>query len=145
MAVHVVGAYLQQQFKNELFHDQVYVFTPQGKVIALPKGATAVDFAYSVHTDLGHRTRGAKVDGSIVPLNTQLQNAQRVEILTAKQGAPSRDWINPALGFLQSPRARAKVRGWFKQQNFDENVAFFDLDGEGFGATDVGGDGVTVI
>ncbi len=117
-----------EQIKNELlpqgiFSDQVYVLTPQGKVIALPKGATPVDFAYTLHTDLGHRTRGAKVDGSIVPLNTQLQNAQRVEILTAKQGAPSRDWINPALGFLQSPRARAKVRAWFKEQNFDESVA----------------------
>ncbi|MDO8413307.1 MAG: bifunctional (p)ppGpp synthetase/guanosine-3',5'-bis(diphosphate) 3'-pyrophosphohydrolase [Gallionellaceae bacterium] len=114
---------LQQQFKNELFHDQVYVLTPQGKVIALPKGATPVDFAYSLHTDLGHRTRGAKVDGSIVPLNYKLQNAQRVEILTTKQGAPSRDWINPALGFLQSKHARASVRSWFKNQNFDESVA----------------------
>ena len=114
---------LQQQFKNELFHDQVYVLTPQGKVIGLPKGATPVDFAYTLHTDLGHRTRGAKVDGSIVPLNTKLQNAQRVEILTTKQGAPSRDWINPALGFLQSSRARARVRAWFKNQNFDESVA----------------------
>ena len=114
---------MQEQFKNELFHDQVYVLTPQGKVIALPKGATPVDFAYSLHTDLGHRTRGAKIDGSIVPLNTKLQNAQRVEILTTKQGAPSRDWINPALGFLQSKHARASVRSWFKNQNFDESVA----------------------
>ena len=114
---------MQEQFKNELFHDQVYVLTPQGKVIDLPKGATPVDFAYTLHTDLGHRTRGAKVDGSIVPLNYKLQNGQRVEILTIKQGAPSRDWINPSLGFLQSPRARAKVRAWFKDQNFDESVA----------------------
>ena len=111
-----------EQFKNELFHDQVYVLTPQGKVIDLPKGATPVDFAYTLHTDLGHRTRGAKVNGSIVPLNYKLQNGQRVEILTTKQGAPSRDWINPSLGFLQSPRARAKVRTWFKDQNFDESV-----------------------
>ena len=114
---------MQEQFKSELFHDQVYVLTPQGKVIALPKGATPVDFAYSLHTDLGHRTRGAKIDGSIVPLNTKLKNAQRVEILTTKQGAPSRDWINPALGFLQSKHARASVRSWFKSQNFDESVA----------------------
>ncbi|OFZ68964.1 MAG: GTP pyrophosphokinase [Betaproteobacteria bacterium RBG_16_56_24] len=114
---------MQEQFKNELFHDQVYVLTPQGKVIALPKGATPVDFAYTLHTDLGHRTRGAKVDGSIVPLNHKLQNGQRVEILTIKQGAPSRDWINSSLGFLQSSRARAKVRAWFKEQNFDESVA----------------------
>jgi len=114
---------LQEQFRNELFHDQVYVLTPQGKVIAMPKGATPVEFAYMLHTDLGHRTRGAKVDGGIVPLNYKLQNGQRVEILTVKQGGPSRDWINPSLGFLQSPRIRAKVRAWFKNQNFDESVA----------------------
>ena len=114
---------MQEQFRNELFHDQVYVLTPQGKVIGLPKGATPVDFAYTLHTGLGHRTRGAKVDGSIVPLNYKLQNGQRVEILTIKQGAPSRDWINPSLGFLQSSRARAKVRAWFKDQNFDESAA----------------------
>jgi len=114
---------LQEQFRNELFHDQVYVLTPQGKVIALPKGATPVEFAYTLHTDLGHRTRGAKVDGNIVPLNYKLQNGQRVEILTVKQGGPSRDWINPSLGFLQSSRIRAKVRAWFKSQNYDESVA----------------------
>lgn len=114
---------LLEQFKSELFQDQVYVLTPQGKVIALPKGATPIDFAYSVHTDLGHRTRGAKVNGSIVPLNTKLQNGQRVEILTAKYGAPSRDWLSSSLGFLQSPSARAKVRHWFKYQHFDEHVA----------------------
>jgi GTP pyrophosphokinase len=114
---------LQEQFKNDLFHDQVYVLTPQGKVIGLPKGATPVEFAYTLHTDLGHRTRGAKVDGRIVPLNYKLQNGQRVEILTIKLGAPSRDWINPSLGFLQSPRIRAKIRAWFKSQNFDESVA----------------------
>jgi GTP pyrophosphokinase len=114
---------LREQFRNELFHDRVYVFTPQGKVIDLPKGSTPVDFAYAVHTGLGHRTRGAKVDGSIVPLNYKLQNAQRVEILTTKQGAPSRDWINPSLGFLQSASARAKVRHWFNHLNFDEDVA----------------------
>ncbi|MFA6920305.1 MAG: bifunctional (p)ppGpp synthetase/guanosine-3',5'-bis(diphosphate) 3'-pyrophosphohydrolase [Gallionella sp.] len=114
---------LQDQFKNDLFHDQVYVLTPQGKVIDLPKGATPVDFAYLLHTDLGHRTRGAKVNGAIVPLNYQLQNGQRVEILATKQGGPSRDWINPALGFLKGARARAKVRAWFKSQTYDESVA----------------------
>lgn len=117
------GGDLLEQFKNELFHDQVYVLTPQGKVIDLPKGATPVDFAYTLHTDLGHRTRGAKVDGNIVPLNYKLQNGQRVEILSAKQGAPSRDWLNPTLGYLQSSRARAKVRHWFRYQSFDENVS----------------------
>jgi len=113
---------LLEQFKSELFQDKVYVLTPQGKVIDLPKGATPIDFAYTLHTDLGHRTRGAKVNGSIVPLNTKLQNGQRVEILTAKLGSPSRDWLNASLGFLQSPSARAKVRHWFKYQNFEENV-----------------------
>ncbi len=114
---------LQDKFKNELFHDQVYVLTPQGRVIDLPKGATPVDFAYMLHTDLGHRTRGAKVDGSIVPLNYKLQNGQRVEILTGKLGSPSRDWLNPSLGFLQAARARAKVRSWFNNQNLDESIA----------------------
>ncbi len=112
-----------EQFKSELFQDHVYVLTPQGKVIDLPKGATPVDFSYSLHTDLGHRTRGAKVNGNIVPLSYKLQNGQRVEILTSKIGAPSRDWLSPNLGFLQSNRARAKVRQWFKMQNFDEHVA----------------------
>jgi len=114
---------LLEQFKSELFQDKVYVLTPQGKVIDLPTGATPIDFAYTLHTDLGHRTRGAKVDGSIVPLNTKLQNGQRVEILTSKHGSPSRDWLNATLGFLQSPGARAKVRHWFKYQHFEENVA----------------------
>ena len=113
---------LQEQFKNELFRDRIYVLTPQGKVIDLPNGATPVDFSYSLHTDLGHRTRGAKVDGKIVPLNHKLKNGQRVEILTTKLGAPSRDWINPSLGFLQSPRARAKIRAWFSNQNIDEDI-----------------------
>ncbi len=109
--------------QRELFQDQVYVLTPLGKVIALPPGATPVDFAYILHTDLGHRTRGAKVDGNMVPLNYQLRNGQRVEIITTKQGGPSRDWINPELGYLQGARARAKVRAWFKSQNLDESIA----------------------
>jgi GTP pyrophosphokinase len=112
-----------EQFKSELFQDRVYVLTPLGKVIDLPKGSTPIDFAYTLHTDLGHRTRGAKINGSIVPLNTKLQNGQRVEILTSKHGSPSRDWLNITLGYLQSPSARAKVRQWFKYQHFDENVA----------------------
>jgi len=99
------------------------VLTPQGKVIDLPQGATPVDFAYVLHTDLGHRTRGAKVDGNIVPLKHTLQTGQRVEILTVKQGGPSRDWINPQLGYLQSARARAKVRHWFAEQNLDDSLA----------------------
>ena len=117
------------------------MFTPQGKVIELPKGATPVDFAYMLHTDLGHRTRGAKVDGSIVPLNYKLQNGQRVEILTAKQGGPSRDWLSPRLGFLQSARARAKVRRWFSEQNLDDSIAqgriLLDRELHRLGVTDI--------
>ena len=112
-----------QQFKTALFEDAVYVLTPQGKVIDLPKGSTPVDFAYHVHTDLGHRCRGAKVDGMMVPLNYPLRNAQRVEIIAAKQGGPSRDWLNPALGFLKSPRGRAKVRHWFKNLELEQTLA----------------------
>ncbi len=117
------SASMRDTFKNELLQDRVYVFTPQGKVMDLPNGATPVDFAYILHTNLGHRTRGAKVNGRIVPLTYTLQNGQRVEILTTKQGGPSRDWINPSLGFLKNPRTRAKVRAWFKSQNLDESIS----------------------
>ena len=103
--------------------DAVYVLTPQGQVVALGKGATPVDFAYHVHTSLGHRCRGAKVDGTIVPLNTPLAVGQRVEIIAAKEGGPSRDWLNPALGYIHSPRARAKVRQWFNTQNLQADMA----------------------
>lgn len=113
---------LAQHFRNELFQDEVFVLTPQGKVLALPAGATPLDFAYAVHTELGHRCRGAKVDGSLVPLDTTLTTGQRVEILTVKQGSPSRDWLNPHLGVLRTHRARAKVRQWFKQQDHDTHV-----------------------
>ncbi len=93
-------------FKSTLFTDSIYVLTPQGKVIDLPRGATPVDFAYAVHTNLGHRCRGARVDGQMVPLNYALKNGQRVEIVTAKQGGPSRDWLNPGPGLrAQPPRA----------------------------------------
>ena len=114
---------LAEQFNTELFADTVYVLTPQGRVIDLPAGATPIDFAYHVHTELGHRCRGAKVDGAIVPLNTSLENGQQVEILAAKQGGPSRDWLNPALGFLKSHTARSKVRLWFNRQNLEADVA----------------------
>lgn len=116
------GHELAQHFRNELFQDEVFVLTPQGKVVALTAGATPLDFAYAVHTELGHRCRGAKLDGSLVPLDTALKTGQRVEILTVKQGGPSRDWLNPHLGVLKSTRARAKVRQWFKQQDHDTHV-----------------------
>ena len=114
---------LGEQFKTGLFEDTVYVLTPQGKVIDLPKGSTPIDFAYHVHTELGHRCRGAKVDGVMVPLNTPLQNGQQVEILAAKQGGPSRDWLNPQLGYLKSQGARTKVRQWYHRQNYEADVA----------------------
>ncbi len=101
----------------------IYVLTPQGRVVELPAGATPLDFAYRVHTELGHRCRGARVDGQMVPLTTPLRSGQQVEILTAKQARPSRDWLNPELGYLKSRRARAKVRHWFKQQYRDEHIA----------------------
>jgi GTP pyrophosphokinase len=106
-----------------LFEDRIYVLTPQASVVELPQGATPVDFAYSVHTTLGHRCRGARVDGAMVPLNTALKNGQTVEIVAAKEGGPSRDWLNPDLGFLASHRARAKVRAWFNEQVRHETVA----------------------
>jgi len=114
---------LAAQFRSELFADTIYVLTPQGKVIDLPKDATPIDFAYHVHSDLGHRCRGAKVDGAMVPLNTPLRNGQQVEILAAKQGGPSRDWLNPALGFVRSAGARTKIRQWFNRQNHEAAVA----------------------
>lgn len=109
--------------KEGLFDDRIYVLTPDAAVIELPQAATPVDFAYAVHTSLGHRCRGAKIDGAMVPLNTALQNGQTVEIVAAKEGRPSRDWLNPDLGYLQSHRARAKVRAWFNAQATHETVA----------------------
>jgi len=109
-------------FKSSLFTESIYVLTPQGKVVDLPRGATPIDFAYAVHTSLGHRCRGARVDGQMVPLDYVLKNGQQVEILAAKQGGPSRDWLNPDLGYVQSHRARAKVRQWFKAQQLDETL-----------------------
>lgn len=105
------------------FGDRIYVLTPEAAVIDLPQGATPVDFAYAVHTSVGHRCRGAKIDGVLVPLNTALQNGQMVEISTAKEGRPSRDWLNADLGYLASPRARAKVRAWFNAQATHETIA----------------------
>ena len=106
-----------------LLDDRIYVLTPDAAIVELPQGATAVDFAYSVHTNLGHRCRGAKVDGAMVPLSTQLKNGQTIEVITVKEGGPSRDWLNPELGFLVSHRARAKVRAWFNALAMGETVA----------------------
>ena len=106
-----------------LFDDRIYVLTPDAAVVELPQGATPVDFAYTVHTNLGHRCRGAKVDGAMVPLNTALANGQTVEVTAIKEGGPSRDWLNPELGYLVSNRARAKVRAWFNAQISEETIA----------------------
>ena len=106
-----------------LLEDQIYVLTPDAAIVELPQGATTVDFAYSVHTNLGHRCRGARVDGVMVPLNTPLQNGQTVEVITIKEGGPSRDWLNPELGFLSSNRAKAKVRAWFNALAMAHTVA----------------------
>ena len=109
--------------RERVFDDTIFVLTPQGRVVDLPAGSTPIDFAYHVHTDLGHRCRGAKVDGQMVPLDYKLQNAQRVEIMAAKQGGPSRDWLSPQLGYLASPRALAKARQWFRHEDFESDVA----------------------
>ena len=106
-----------------LFEDRIYVLTPDAAIVELPQGATPVDFAYTVHTNLGHRCRGARIDGVMVPLNTPLQNGQTVEITAAKEGGPSRDWLNADLGFLASHRAKAKVRAWFNERIKHETVA----------------------
>ena len=102
--------------------ERIYVMTPQARVIELPAGATPVDFAYHLHTDLGHRCRGARVDGQMVPLSTSLHTGQIVEIIAAKSGGPSRDWLNTQLGFLASPRARAKVRAWFNAVELQQRI-----------------------
>jgi GTP pyrophosphokinase len=103
--------------------DRMYVLTPEAAIVELPQGATAVDFAYSVHTNVGHRCRGARIDGVMVPLNTPLKNGQTVEVTTVKEGGPSRDWLNPELGYLVSHRGRAKVRAWFNALALGETVA----------------------
>ena len=112
-----------RQFKRAAFDDTLYVLTPQGRVIDLARGATPVDFAYRLHTDLGHRCRGARVNGVLVPLNTPLENGQTVEIVAAKQGGPSRDWLQPEQGYLATSRAKSKVRQWFTAQEAAETLA----------------------
>ena len=112
-----------ERMHSELFEDRVYALTPKGEVVDLPRGATPLDFAYHVHTDLGHRCRGAKVNGRIVPLDYQVQNGEIVEIITGKHPAPSRDWLAPEQGYLVSPRNRSKVRAWFRKLDVADNRA----------------------
>lgn len=108
--------------KSDVFEDRVYVFTPRGDIIDLSVGSTPIDFAYHVHTDIGHRCRGAKVNGKLVALDYQLKTGDKVEILSAKRGGPSRDWLNPNLGLVKTQRARAKIRRWFKHQAREKNL-----------------------
>ncbi|MBU1330025.1 MAG: GTP diphosphokinase [Gammaproteobacteria bacterium] len=114
---------LAEQLRVDIEPDRVYVFTPDGHAIDLPKGATPLDFAYRVHTEIGHNCRGAKINGRIVPLNYSLQTGEQVEIITSKHGTPSRDWLNSNLGYVTTSRARAKIVHWFKLQDRDQNVA----------------------
>jgi GTP pyrophosphokinase len=112
-----------RDLRSEAFLDRVYVLTPKGKVMELPRGATPLDFAYHVHSEIGHRCKGAKVDGKLVTLDYILKTGDRVEIMTSRQAAPSREWLNPHVGYLKTVRARAKVRQWFRTQDYDRNVA----------------------
>ncbi len=111
------------RIQTDVFQDRVYVFTPQGDVMDLPRGATPVDFAYHIHTELGERCRGAKVNGMIVQLNYQLQSGDQVTIIAAKRGGPSRDWLNPELGYISTQRARSKIMSYFRRQARESSVA----------------------
>ena len=108
--------------KSDVFEDRVYLFTPRGDIIDLPAGSTPIDFAYHVHTDVGHRCRGAKVNGKLVSLDYQLKTGEKIKILTAKRGGPSLDWLNPNLGLVKTQRARSKIRRWFKVQAREKNI-----------------------
>jgi guanosine-3',5'-bis(diphosphate) 3'-pyrophosphohydrolase len=112
-----------ESMKSDVFQDRVYIFTPRGDIIDLPGGSTPIDFAYHIHTDIGHRCRGARVNGKLVPLEYELKTGDQVEILTAKRGGPSRDWLNPNLGLVKTQRARAKIKVWFKKQDHEQNLS----------------------
>jgi GTP pyrophosphokinase len=112
-----------ESMRTDVFQDRVYIFTPRGDIIDLPAGCTPIDFAYHVHTDIGHRCRGARVNGKLVPLYQALKTGDQVEILTAKRGGPSRDWLNANLGLVRTSRARSKIKAWFKKQEDEQNLA----------------------
>ncbi|MBE0435565.1 MAG: bifunctional (p)ppGpp synthetase/guanosine-3',5'-bis(diphosphate) 3'-pyrophosphohydrolase, partial [Methylomicrobium sp.] len=118
------GDNLVDNFRTELFSDRVFVLTPAGKLIDLIKGSTPLDFAYAIHTEIGHGCRGAKVNGRIKPLTYKLRSGDQVEIITVKNGEPNHNWLDPNLGYLKTPRAAGKVRSWFRQQQQAENVVF---------------------
>jgi GTP pyrophosphokinase len=111
-----------ENLRSDLFSDRVYVFTPQGDLINLPAGATPIDFAYHIHTEVGQRCRGARVNGKLVKLNYKLKNRDRVEIITTKRGGPSRDWLNANLGYVRTSRARSKIKSWFRKQDREQNI-----------------------
>ena len=119
----VVDSSLAEELKNQVTEDRVYVFTPKGDIVDLPLGSTPLDFAYYVHSNVGHRCIGAKISGRIVPFTYQLKTGDQVEILTGREPNPSRDWLNPNLGYLKSSRARSKVQYWFRLQDRDKNLA----------------------
>ncbi len=111
-----------ESMKTDVFKDRVYIFTPNGDIIDLPAGSTPIDFAYHIHTDVGHRCRGAKVNGKLVPLSYELKTGEQVHILTTKRGGPSRDWLNPNLGLIKTQRAKSKMKSWFRKQNREQNI-----------------------
>ena len=112
-----------ESMKTDVFQDRVYIFTPRGDIIDLPGGSTPIDFAYHIHTDIGHRCRGARVNGKLVPLDYELKTGDQVEILAAKRGGPSRDWLNTNLGLVKTQRARTKIKVWFKKQDHEQNLS----------------------
>jgi GTP pyrophosphokinase len=111
-----------ENLKTEFEAQQVYVLTPQGKVVELPKGSTAVDFAYAIHSDVGNRCRGTRINGRIAPLTQALESGQTIEVITVKEGGPSRDWLSPHLGYIKTSKARNRVRHWFKQQDYEQHL-----------------------
>lgn len=113
---------LVEEIRSQVFEDRVYVFTPSGEVVDLPQGSTVLDFAYYIHSQVGHKCIGAKVDGRIVPFTYQVETGERIEIITSKTPNPKRDWLNPNLGYIRSSRARSKIQHWFKQQDRDKNI-----------------------
>ena len=119
----VVDSSLAEELRNQVTEDRVYVFTPKGDIVDLPLGSTPLDFAYYVHSNVGHRCIGAKISGRIVPFTYQLKTGDQVEILTGREPNPSRDWLNPNQGYLKSSRARSKVQYWFRLQDRDKNYA----------------------
>jgi guanosine-3',5'-bis(diphosphate) 3'-pyrophosphohydrolase len=111
-----------ESMQSDVFQDRVYVFTPRGDIIDMPAGSTPLDFAYHVHTDIGHRCRGARINGKLIPLHHELKTGDQIEILTAKRGGPSRDWLNSNLGLVKTQRARSKIRQWFKKEDYQQNL-----------------------